>query len=98
MIDRFVFVRLESAYAGEREGIAAHTRAVLGALPGVVQVTVGTPADEQAAAAWDLCIVVRFASVDDVEQYRLHPEHRRFVDVYLRPRVAVIKAWNFRLE
>ena len=98
MIDRFVFVRLEREYVGEREAIAAHTRDVLRALPGVVQVSVGLPADEQAEAAWDLNITVRFAAIEDVEPYRVHPAHRRYVDEYLRPRMAVIKAWNFRVE
>lgn len=95
MIDRFVLIRLKSEYASEREAIAAHTAETLRDLPGVVRVTVGTPADEHAAAGWDLSIVVRFGALADVEPYRVHPAHRRYVDEYLRPRMQVIKAWNF---
>lgn len=96
MIDRYVFVRLEKEHASERDAIAAHSAEVLGKLPGVLQVSVGTPADEHAGAAWDLSIAVRFASLEDVEAYRVHPAHRRYVDEYLRPRMQVIKAWNFQ--
>lgn len=95
MIDRYVFVRLAEGYAGERDAMAAYSAEVLGEVPGVLGVSVGTPADEHAAAAWDLCMVVRFASLADVEAYRVHPAHRRYVDEYLRPRMQVIKAWNF---
>jgi len=58
-------------------------------------VTVGIPADEASERSWDVSIVVRFRSVDDVEPYREHPEHRAYVDEFLRPRMVVIKAWNF---
>jgi hypothetical protein len=95
MIDRYVFVRLKKEHAAERQEIADHSARILAALPGVVRVTAGTPADAPAEAAWDLSIVLRFASVDDVEPYRVHPEHRRYVDEYLAPRTEVIKAWNF---
>ena len=97
-IDRYVFVRLNKEHAAEREEVAAHTARILATLPGVVQVTTGTPADEHADAAWDVSIVVRFASIDDVEPYRVHPEHRRYVDEYLAPRMDVIKAWNFAVN
>lgn len=97
MIDRFVFVRLKKEHASEREAIAAHTAETLRALPGVIHVSVGTPADEHAAAAWDLSIVVRFGALADVEPYRVHPAHRRYVDEYLRPRMEVIKAWSFEI-
>jgi hypothetical protein len=98
MIDRFVFVRLKEEYASERAAIAAYSAQTLRALPGVVQVTVGTPADAHAEAAWDLSIRVRFAALDDVEPYRMSPAHRRYVDEYLAPRMAVIKAWSFQVD
>lgn len=100
MIDRYVFVKLEDEYANgaARAEIAAHSRQALAALPGVVRVTVGTPADEAAVKSWDLSIVVRFARIEDVEPYRIHPEHRRYVDEYLAPRMQVIKAWNFQVD
>lgn len=97
MIDRFVFVRLKEEFVAERDDIAEYSAKVLAALPGVRSVAVGLPADDHATAAWDLSITVRFASIDEVESYRVHPDHRRYVDEYLAPRMQVIKAWNFAI-
>ncbi len=70
-------------------------RRALACIPSIASFEVGAPADAHAEAAWDICLRVRFASIDDVEPYRLHPAHRAFVDEFLKPRVEVIKAWNF---
>ena len=40
-------------------------------------------------------------AVDDlnaVEDYRAHENHRRYMDVFLRPMLAMIKVWNFELR
>ena len=97
MIERYVYIRLKPEHTGERETIAARARELLPRLPGVVSAAVGLPADEHADKAWDLGFAVRFQSIDDVEGYRTHPEHRQFVDDYLQPRTKVIKAWNFAM-
>ncbi|MCG8425079.1 MAG: RluA family pseudouridine synthase [Proteobacteria bacterium] len=98
MVERYVFMRLDKEYTDSRQEIVAHTQEVLRALPGVVSAHVGTPADSHAESAWDLCAVVRFDSLDDVEPYRVHPDHRRLVDEYLSPRIQVVKAWNFDIK
>lgn len=54
-----------------------------------------TPADAGAAAAWDLCLQLEFACLQDVQTYRDRPAHRHFVDVLLAPQLLVLKAWNF---
>jgi len=97
MIDRYVFVKLTDDYAtlAGRDEVVKHTHNVLRGLPGVVALTVGTPADERCEAMWDISIVVRFANLEDVETYRVHPTHRSYVDDFLRPKMAAIKAWNF---
>lgn len=97
MIERYVYIRLHKEYAEERIAIAAHTRAVLARLPGVVQFAVGTPADTHSENAWDLSIAVRFSELTDIEAFRTHPDHRQLIDEYLQPRMHVIKAWNFQL-
>jgi hypothetical protein len=33
--------------------------------------------------------------VHEIDSYRAHPEHRRFVDEFLGPRLEVKKGWNF---
>lgn len=100
MIDRVVLVKLKKDHASPagRAEIAREALRVLPALPGVVSVTVGAPADAAAEASWDLSITVRFASLDDFALYRAHPDHRRFADEYLAPRSEVRKAWSFEVE
>lgn len=97
MIERHHYLKLKPEFATPegRAEVAARCRAVLPGLPGVQAVVVGTPADDESAAAWDLTIMVRFAVLDDVAPYRADPAHRRFVDEFLAPRVEFKKAWNF---
>ena len=97
MIERYVFLKLKDAHstsAGRRE-VIEHTREALPKIPGVRGVAVGEPADGHAVASWDVSIVVRFDKIEDVEPYRVHPDHRAYVDEFLKPRLEVIKAWNF---
>jgi hypothetical protein len=98
MIERIVLIKVKAEYCTDaaREEIAAHSLAALEGLPGVGHVHVGVPADEASEKSWDLSIVIHFDSLRAVEQFRTNPEHRRYVDEYLRPRMEVIKAWNFR--
>jgi hypothetical protein len=97
MIERVHLLKLKSAHATprSRREVVDRTLAVLPSVPGVLGVTAGTSADEESQKSWDVFIVVRFASLADVEPYRVHPEHRRFVDEFLAPRVEMKKGWNF---
>jgi len=99
MIERHHYFRLKRPHATPegRADTARRTRETLSRLPGVLAVTVGLPADEHAAAGWDLAVTLRFSSLDDVERYRADPEHRRFVDEVLAPRIEVKKVWNFTI-
>ncbi len=100
MIERFAFVKLapEHATDAERRALADEALATLRGLPGVVSLTVGLPADADSAKAWDLCVNVRFANLDDAAAYRAHPAHRRFVDEVIAPRSAARKGWTFSIE
>jgi hypothetical protein len=99
MIERFAFVKLMPEHATDARRRALVERALeeLRPLPGVVSMTVGLPADPDAAKAWDLCINVRFATLDDAAAYRAHPVHRRFVDEVIAPRSAARKGWTFEV-
>jgi hypothetical protein len=99
MIERYVFFKLQDAYANPagRAEVAERTKQALGALAGVRSVTVGIPADAVAEAAWDVSVVVRFACLADADAYRVDPDHERFTKDFLRPRMAVVKAWNFEV-
>jgi hypothetical protein len=98
MIERIVLIKVKDEYCTDaaREETAAHTLAALEGLPGLGSVHVGVPADEASGKSWDLSIVLHFDSLRAAEQFRTNPEHRSYVDDYLRPRMEVIKAWNFR--
>jgi hypothetical protein len=97
MIERTVLIKLESVFCepDQRRRIAVHSRDTLSAVPGVLAVEAGVPADPKTEGDWDLCLKVRFASVDDIPGYALHPRHRSYVDDYLRPKLETIRAWNF---
>ena len=100
MIERFAFVKLvpEHATDASRRALAREASETLRPLPGVLALTVGVPADAEAAKAWDLCVNVRFATPDDAAAYRSHPVHRRFVDEVIAPRCAARKGWTFEVE
>jgi len=100
MILRTVFVKLHDEWANDRgrSAVASHSQNTLAALPGVVKVTIGTPADEQCATAWDLVFHVHFDRFEDVEPYRVHPDHLTFLNDYLSPKAVVKKVWNFNMD
>ena len=97
MIERIVLFKLKDEYCNDaaRAEFAKRTRADLSALPQVRGVTVGVPADEASEASWDISIVLRFDSMQDVQQYIADPAHRAYVDNYATPQIEVRKAWNF---
>lgn len=97
MIERVHLLKLKPEHAtprGRRE-IVERALAVLPAVPGVLRVLAGAPGDPDSEKSWDLLIVVGFQSLQDIDAYRVHPEHRRFVDEFLAPRTEVKKGWNF---
>jgi len=99
MIQRIVLIKLTDDHAtpANRRTLVEHTQAVLTALPGVRNVTVGTPSDDKSQQSWDVGITLHFDDMESLEQYRVHPTHRRYVDEFLKPQMAVIKAWNFEV-
>ncbi|MBN2497618.1 MAG: Dabb family protein [Deltaproteobacteria bacterium] len=100
MIARIVLLKLKPEFGGAEalKEIVAESQASLSSLPGVVSAEVGWPADARAASDWDLTFLLRFETIADVEPYRHHPDHRAFVDGYLKPKLSAIKAWNFVLR
>lgn len=100
MIQRVVAIKLKDHYATaeDRAQVAATSREVLGAVPGVRAIEVGTPADLAAEKSWDVLLLLRFDDLEAVEAYRAHESHRLYMDVFLLPMLAVIKVWNFELR
>ncbi len=98
MIERHVYVKLKPEYAGDAARAEVRARSfALADVPRVRGVTVGVPADDDARRAWDLCLVVRFDSLADVDAYLDDPSHEAYYEGFLLERLAVIKAWNFEV-
>lgn len=99
MIDRYCFVRLADAHAtalGRAEAVAV-VRRDLARVPGLVRLTVGTPADDS-AARWDLSIVARFASLAELAAAMAGAEWGAVLDAWLPARAVVIKSWSFEVD
>ena len=98
MIERHVYVKLNDEHATDESRAQAVERSrELASIPGVLSVSVGTPADLSSLAAWDFCIRLEFESIEAVEAYRIHPDHQRYLEEFLDPRTTVKKAWNFEV-
>lgn len=99
MIQRVVLVRLKESYSTDegRAQVAEHTREVLGGIELVRALTVGVSADARTERDWDLAILVQLDSLEAVAEYRDEKTHRAYVDVYLKPMMDKIRAWNFEL-
>jgi hypothetical protein len=98
VIQRIVFIKLAPEYADARRDVAAASREVLGAAPGVRSIFVGLPADDRTGREWDLSLHLRFADMDAVERYREHEVHRKYMDVFLRPMLDRIHVFNFTVD
>lgn len=97
MIQRVVLIRLKKDYSTDeaRAQVAEHTREVLGGIDLVRSLTVGVPADQRTRRDWDLAILLQLDSMEAVKEYRDEKTHRAYVDIYLKPMMDKIRAWNF---
>lgn len=98
MIQRHVYLRLAHTHSGANSvsEVAQRSRK-LAEIPEVKRVQIGMPVDDVSCTAWELCLILDFDSMADIEAYIEHPLHRAYVDEYLKPRLQVIKAWNFEV-
>jgi antibiotic biosynthesis monooxygenase (ABM) superfamily enzyme len=99
MIERIVLLKLQEEFATEEAlaELVERSRDILPKLPGVVECSVGLAADEKSGDQWHISLVVRFASLDDLPPFADHPDHRSYVDDFIRPRLASIAAYNFEV-
>ncbi len=97
MINRIVLAKFHAEYATAegRDQAVSHTQELFSKLTDVHAFSVGTPADEHSAAAWDLCLQVQFQDQERLAAYAVDPDHRQYVETFLSPRAVVKKAWNF---
>lgn len=100
MIRRVVVLKLDCALATPegRAEVTEHSLQVLRSVPEVVRVEVGSAADHATETAWDVCLLIDFESLEDLEPFRVDPDHRAYVDEYLRPKLKALAAWNFEIS
>ncbi len=99
MIDRFTFVRLAPEYAtaaGRAEALD-RLRSALTELPGLLRLSMGTPADDS-ASKWDLSMVLRFADLDGLTAAMGTVAWASVFEHMLPTRALVIKAWTFATD
>lgn len=99
MIERIVLLKLKEDHANPNSvaEVADRSRAVLPPLPGVLDVRVGVAADERTSASWDISLVLHFATLEHLPPFAADPDHRAYVDEYLRPKLESITAFNFEV-
>jgi hypothetical protein len=97
VIVRVVLIKLNPEFGtyGQRRLIAKKSLEVLPNAARVMNVTVNIASDARTEHEWDLCILVRFASMQDPEVYRIDPVHRAFADVFLKPMMEKIHVYHF---
>lgn len=100
MFERFVYVKLKEEWDNDagRAAVVAEAGRVLPTVPGVLRCRAGVPAAEGLAKGWDICISLQFASLDEIESYRVHPDHQKFLDEFLSPRAEAKRVWNFETQ
>ena len=97
MIERVVLIKLRPQYcaADSLALIVRQTREVLGSIPHVRALRVGTAADDRTERAYSLCIQLQLDDLAAVEAYRAHRAHRAYVDVFLAPMMEAIRVYNY---
>ena len=99
MIVRTVFVKLRDDLCNDagRAEFASTSQEALASIPGVISAEGGPAADDASAAAWDVAMMVRFADMDAVETYRVHPIHLKYLEEVMKPAAVFKKVWNFKV-
>ncbi len=97
MVQRVVLIQLKPEFRsdGKVRQIARRALEVLPHAARVMDVSVSLASDEPTRADWDICILIRFASMQDPSVYRVDPVHRAFTDRYLAPMQQRIFVYHF---
>lgn len=84
MISHVVMWKLAGSDAAEKaaaaDKILAALRSLEGKIPGLVKLEVGSN-KPQTPTSWDLVLLTRHASWEDLEAYRVHPDHLKVAEI-----------------
>jgi hypothetical protein len=97
MLVRVVLIKLKPAFPSDasRRMVAEKSREVLPRAARVQSISIHLCADSRTEREWDLCLLVRFESIEDTEVYRTDPVHRAYADVFLKPMLDEIRVLHF---
>jgi len=97
MIVRVVLIQLKAQFRSDKDRalIAKKTREVLPNASRVLKLDIQLACDARTADDWDMCLLVRFASMQDTKVYRNDPVHRAYADVFLKPMIERIFVYHF---
>lgn len=97
MIQRVVLIQMKPGNRTDAKlrEVARKALEVLPHAARVMDVKVQIASDERTRDEWDICILVRFASMQDPAVYKVDPIHRSFADIYLKPLRQRIFVYHF---
>lgn len=97
MIQRVVLIQMKPSHRSDAKlrEVARKALEVLPHAARVMDVKVQIASDERTRDEWDICILVRFASMQDPAVYKVDPIHRSFADIYLKPLRERIFVYHF---
>ena len=94
MICHIVLIRLEDGLSRQQtEDFLAEARNLLGAIPGVRNLRVGSTLRDD--SSHPLALVMDFENSEALEAYQVHPEHQRFLADVIGPIVADKRVLDF---
>ena len=95
MICHVVLIRLRSDVdEGRRAWFLVQAREVLGPIPGVQNLRVGT--NIKPAGALPYCLVMEFESEKELQAYQVHAQHQHFLKDIIGPLVEEKQVYDYR--
>lgn len=96
-VERHVFLKFSEEFATPEaiDEVVDRTPPMLSPVPQVQRLRIGRPADPRTSETWHLVLIIELSSADEIDDYREHPAHRSYYLDFLKPRLDIIKAWNF---
>ena len=91
MIQRIVLLDIEET---EIEKVIEESKKVLPAIPLVKSLQIGEVEDNP---DYNLALIILFDNLQDIKAFRPHPQHRDYVDNFLKEKLKNIKAYNIKI-
>lgn len=94
MIERHIYIRLKEAGRAQAAEEVVRAVALLAQLPAVSGVRTMHAADEAAAGAWDLLLILSCPTVEAMHGFQNSAAYQSFAEDVLEAHSIVVKAWN----